>query len=263
LTGAWGVGGAGHSYDGAGKGHRGRMPNSGAPQPPRPPTAAPARHAPSSTAGERGGEEWPAREAALLERIREKGVADREAWGELLVHHQDRLYAVCLRMVGREAAADLTQDAMVKILQGLEGYDGRSQLSTWMIRIAMNGCLSWLRGQKLRRHKGLDGQDEGSVRGLGSEGTGGRLDGELSAGLGVQTDERHVAVSAALAGLPDDQRAILILRDVHGLDYEQVGAVLEIAVGTVKSRLFRARLALRELVEERLGNSGRGGNEQS
>lgn len=251
------------------------MPNAGAPQPPlppkpqppRPPTAAPALHdpsppPPSSPPGGRGGEEWPAREAALLARIREQGVADRAAWGELLVHHQDRLYAVCLRMVGREAAADLTQDAMVKILQGLEGYDGRSQLSTWMIRIAMNACLSWLRGQKLRRHKGLGGYEEDSVRGLGTEGTGG----ELSAGMGVQRNERQIAVSASLTELPDDQRAILILRDVQGLDYEQVGAVLEIAVGTVKSRLFRARLALRELVEERLGTSGRvgeGGNEQS
>ena len=218
---------------------------------PKPGAPHQAPHSPPPAA------DWPPREAALLARIRENGISDRAAWGELLTHHQDRLYAVCLRMVGREAAADLTQDSMVKILQGLDGYDSRSQLSTWMIRIAMNACLSWLRGQKLRRHKALASIEPDFVRSLGTQGSAG----ELSPALGVQEDERHIAVSAALAELPDDQRAILILRDVQGLDYEQVGAVLEIAVGTVKSRLFRARLALRELVEERLKMHERGGNE--
>jgi len=232
-----GVGKGGDTFEGP-------LPNSGASNPANPRIAA---------------ADWPQREAALLARIQKHGPSDREAWGELLSHHQDRLFAVCMRMVGREAAADLTQDAMVKILQGLEGYDGRSQLSTWMIRIAMNACLSWLRGQKHRRHKALGSIESDSVRSLGTGGG----SGELSPAPGVQRDERHIAVSAALAELPDDQRAILVLRDVQGLDYEQVGMVLEIAVGTVKSRLFRARLALRELVEERLNSSGRGGNDQT
>lgn len=199
--------------------------------------------------------DWPRREAALLERIRTHGVADRSAWDELLRHHQDRLFGLCLRMVGREAAADLTQDSMVKILQGLDSYDGRSQLSTWMFRIAMNTCLSWLRGQKLRRHKALEQNSAESVRSLGTQGGGG----ELSPASGVQEDERRVAVSLALAELPDDQRAILVLRDVQGLEYDQIAEVLEVPGGTVKSRLFRARLALRELVEERL-HGRRGGN---
>ncbi len=198
--------------------------------------------------------DWPQREAALVARIRENGLADRAAWNELLAAHQDRLYAVCLRMVGPSAAADLTQDAMVKILQGLDGYDGRSQVGTWMVRVAMNACLSWLRGQKLRRHKRL-GDDEGSVRGLGTSGGGGGRAGELSPVGRVQGDERNAALAAALADLPDDQRAVVVLRDVQGLDYEQIAACLEVAVGTVKSRLFRARLALRELVEARLNQS--------
>ncbi len=197
--------------------------------------------------------EWAAREAALLQRIREHGVSDRAAWGELLSHHQDRLYAVCLRMAGREAAADLTQDAMVKVLQHLDTYDGRSQLSTWMIRIAMNVCLSWLRGQKLRRHKHFDASQTESVRGIGTAGEGR----ELSGSSGVKEDERQRAVSLALQELPEDQRAILVLRDVQGLEYDQVAIVLEIPSGTVKSRLFRARLALRERVEERLAAMNR------
>lgn len=203
------------------------------------------------SASARSAPDWPQREAALVARIRQRGLADRDAWNQLLAAHQDRLYAVCLRMVGRDAAADLTQDAMIKILQGLDGYDGRSQVGTWMIRVAMNACLSWLRGQKLRRHKGL-GVDEGSVRSLGTQG-GHR---ELSPGQGVQEQERQAALVAALADLPDDQRAIVVLRDVQGLDYDQIAECLQIAVGTVKSRLFRARLALRELTEARLGTGG-------
>lgn len=194
--------------------------------------------------------DWPAREAALVARIRQRGLADRDAWNELLAAHQDRLYAICLRMVGREAAEDLTQDALVKILQGLDGYDGRSQLGTWMVRVAMNACLSYLRGQKHRRHKSL-GVDEGIVRGLGTHGQ----TRELSPGRGVQDQEQKAALVAALADLPDDQRAIVVLRDVQGLDYEQIAECLQIAVGTVKSRLFRARLALRGLTEARLGES--------
>ncbi len=207
--------------------------------------------APNSATKRDAAPDWPQREAALLERIRANGVADRAAWNELLSAHQDRLYAVCLRMVGRDAAADLTQDTMVKVLQGIVGYDGRSQLSTWMIRIAMNACLSWLRGQKLRRHKGLGPDSSTSVRSIGTQGA----VGELSPAHRVQGNERRAAVSAALAALPDDQRAILVLRDVQGLEYDQIAEVLEVPGGTVKSRLFRARIALRELVEERLGAS--------
>jgi RNA polymerase sigma-70 factor (ECF subfamily) len=217
------------------------MPNPGAPNPATPRDAA---------------SDWPQREAALLARIRTHGVADRSAWNELLAHHQDRLFAVCQRMVGREAAADLTQDSMVKVLQGLDGYDGRSQLSTWMIRIAMNTCLSWLRGQKLRRHKPLDQSETASVRSFGTQGS----TGELPPPSSVQEDERRVAVSLALSELPDDQRAILVLRDVQGLEYDQIAVVLDVPGGTVKSRLFRARMALREVVEARLKNAAsRGG----
>src|SRR4029077_1267195 len=99
---------------------------------------------------------------ALVERIRGAGIGDRAAWGELLARYQDRLYAVCLRMVGdRDAAADLTQDAFVKVIQGLDSWDGRSKLSTWMIRVTMNVCLSHLRSEKLGRDASLG--DEGGT----------------------------------------------------------------------------------------------------
>ncbi|HZW05490.1 MAG TPA: sigma-70 family RNA polymerase sigma factor, partial [Phycisphaerales bacterium] len=95
------------------------------------------------------------------------------AWHELLSKYQDRLYGVCLRIIGdspraRQTAADLTQDALVKIIQGLSTYDGSAKLSTWMIRVTMNVCLSHLRAQKLRRHSSLDTPAGGGGRSGGS-----------------------------------------------------------------------------------------------
>ncbi len=88
---------------------------------------------------------------------------ESSAWAKLLTRYQDRLFGVCIRMVGdREQAADLTQDAMVRIIEGIKSYDGRAKLSTWMIRVTMNVCLSKLRSEKLRRHASLDaGMDAG------------------------------------------------------------------------------------------------------
>lgn len=233
---------------------------------------------------------------SLVVRIRAAGPDARVAWELLINRYQDRIYAVCLRMVSNpEHAADLTQDCLVKVIQGLGGYDGRSKLSTWIIRVCMNTCLSWLRAQRLRRHASLDAVlNEGHERpgrsheaeplppdagkstpeksGVGSiapknhpnKGYGRSDWAEQTRELGptqrVQQEERRHLVGAALAALPAEQRAILVLRDVQGLDYEQIGEVLSLNVGTVKSRLFRARVALREAVEmmERSAPKGNG-----
>lgn len=182
------------------------------------------------------------------------GLADadaRAALGELIGLYQDRLFAICLRMVSgdRHAAADLTQESLLKIIQGLGGYDGRSKFSTWAIRVAMNVCLSYLRSSKVRKHAALDdGADTGfgEKAGLGQSLEQGR---ELSGAEGVELVERRRRVAAALASIEPEQRSVLVLRDVQGLDYEQIGDVLQVPVGTVKSRLFRARLALRDAIE--------------
>ncbi|MBL9032766.1 MAG: sigma-70 family RNA polymerase sigma factor [Phycisphaerae bacterium] len=169
------------------------------------------------------------------------------AWAELLARYQDRLFGVCFRMVGdREKAADLTQDAMVKIIEGLDSYDGRAKLSTWMIRVTMNVCLSRLRSDRLRRHASLEAMAEGRREDrfpdLGAR--------EQSGPAGVERNEARRIVAEALLRIAPDQRAILVLRDSRGLDYDQIAEVLEVPVGTVKSRLFRARTALREAIEE-------------
>lgn len=188
----------------------------------------------------------------LVERIRR---SDPAAWSTLVSRYQHRLFSVCLRMVhSRELAADLTQDAFVKIIQGMDTFDGRSKLSTWMIRITMNVCLSKLRSEKLRRHASLDAIQEGASKAGGAPGRPRGFEQTKEPGVGerVEHDEERAVVLAALRELDPEQRAVLILCDSQGQSYDQIAEVMQVAVGTIKSRLFRARTALREAVEAKL-----------
>lgn len=193
---------------------------------------------------------------------------DPDALAHLLRAYQGRLYAICYRMVrdGHEAR-DLTQEAIVKVLEGLESFDGRSRLSTWIIRVTINCCLSHLRRQKLRRHASLDGEGDvahvgggagmggDAVRGGAGSGAGAGAGGELSPAHHVEQGEVNSIVLGALATLEPEMQVILVLRDMQGLEYNQIGDVLGIPIGTVKSRLFRARSALRAAAEAALSLS--------
>ncbi len=193
-------------------------------------------------------------EAQELEWVRAIQRGDSTGLAPLLSRYQDRLFGVCMRMVNdRDLAADLTQDAMIKVIEGLGSFDARAKLSTWIIRVTMNVCLSRLRAERVRRHASLDAPTE---RGPTGSGLGGRADawigegGEPAPSEGVELDEVRRQVSAALLRVAPEQRAILVLRDCRALDYEQIAEVLAVPVGTVKSRLFRARAALREALEQ-------------
>lgn len=148
-----------------------------------------------------------------------------------------------------EHAADLTQEAMLKIIQGLPSFDAQSQFSTWAIRITMNTVLTSLRSEKYRQHAPLNAQEGVGAGSFGLHTDGGGH-GELSGPSRVEHDDERLAVGRALACLEPEQRALLVLRDIQGLDYEQIAEALGVPVGTVKSRLFRARLALREKLEQ-------------
>jgi RNA polymerase sigma-70 factor (ECF subfamily) len=204
-------------------------------------------------AADEAGRMTPLRELQLVQAHRR---GNAEAIGELLGAYERRIYAVCFRMVRDEHdARDLAQDAMVKVLQGLDGYDGRSKLSTWIIRISMNSCLSHLRKQRLRRHGTIDRDwPQGASGPLEAGGAGG----ELSPARGVEQSEMQGILSRALGSLDPQMRAVLVLRDMQDLEYSQIAEVLNVPVGTVKSRLFRARVALRTAVE---AETARGGDE--
>jgi RNA polymerase sigma-70 factor (ECF subfamily) len=189
-----------------------------------------------------------ATDLAIIDSIKRR---DRGAWASLYTRHQGRVFAVCMQMVhDRELASDLTQDTFVKLMKGIDSFDGRAKFTTWMTRIAMNVCLSKLRSEKLRRHASLDApiapNNDREPRGLGAD-----LEqtSELSHPERVEAKEQKERVLAALRQLDPEQRAVLILADAQGLSYESIAATLGVAVGTVKSRLFRARAALKERTE--------------
>lgn len=160
----------------------------------------------------------------------------------LLAPELDRVYAVCRRMVGRrEDAEELAQDALVKIIRGLPAFDGRSSLSTWMTRVTINACLSWMRTRARKTVQKTIRLEQPEL-----------IPEEPGSPAGVQSDE-HAAVERALDRLKPEHRAVLVLRDVRDLDYEAIGASLDLPIGTVKSRLFRARAALRRELESESG----------
>jgi len=206
----------------------------------------------------------PLRELQLLEEYKAGGDRSQEALAELIRGYQRRVYSICFRMVHhRDDAAELTQDVLIKIIEGLATYNGQSKLSTWVIRVAMNCCLSHLRKRKLRTYESLDqdiqrghereGHGKSRLTGLGEafvgEASGGKT-GEQTPPQNVQLSQLRALVVEGLNRLDADSRAILVLRDVQELDYQQLADVLEVPVGTVKSRLFRARAALREVIEQ-------------
>ena len=154
---------------------------------------------------------------------------DRAALDLLLRRHYDRLYALCRRMTGDDAdAADACQEALMAIVRGLPGFDGRSAFGTWAYRVATNACLDELRRRRRRPEPGLP---EGPAE----------VPAPVDAVEGVIT---RLDLDQALQSLPADYRAAVVLRDVCGLSYEEIGHTLGIPPGTVRSRIARGRTAL-------------------
>ena len=172
---------------------------------------------------------------------------DVAALGQLLEDQQHRLFNVCYRMVGNsDDAAELTQDAMLRVVEHIGQYDGRAAFGTWITRIAMNLAVSHLRKQRLRWAASLDHRSGGNGEDQSSPLRDQLADSrEPEPHQSVQRDEMIAHLQTALDRIDDDLRAVLVLRDIDQMDYRQIAGSLAIPVGTVKSRLFRARLALR------------------
>jgi RNA polymerase sigma-70 factor, ECF subfamily len=161
---------------------------------------------------------------------------DREAFGELVHTYQERLYNSLIHLLGNEhEAQDVTQDAFVQAFRRLDSFRGQSGFYTWIFRIARNLAIS-----RLRRRRATSSlhHSDGTLREI--EGSDGAPHHPLES---VETISR---VRQALANLEEDQRTILVLREFEGMDYEAIAELLEIPVGTVRSRLHRARQQLKD-----------------
>jgi RNA polymerase sigma-70 factor (ECF subfamily) len=155
----------------------------------------------------------------------------------LLRRHYDRLFALCRRITGNAADADdATQNALLALVRGLPRFDARASFSTWSYRVATNACLDELRRRRRRPDPGLpDDEHGGDIR-------------DRDAPDAAQQATDRVTVDAAIATLPPDFRAAVVLRDVCGLDYAEIADVLEIPPGTVRSRIARGRALLAERI---------------
>ncbi len=216
------------------------------------------------TLGGDGGPEEPD-DLALLDAHR---AGDPDAFGELFRRHRDRLWAVALRTTGnREDAADALQDALVSAFRRADSFRGESAVTTWLHRVVVNACLDRLRRRRVRAADSLpDDLEEYSRRGavLSAEGAGDRSHSGSGAEPGwgsgpeahVLAAERRERVRAALEQLPPDQRAALVLVDLEGYPVAEAAAVLEVPVGTVKSRCARGRSRLAVLLADLVAQPG-------
>jgi RNA polymerase sigma factor, sigma-70 family len=188
--------------------------------------------------------------SADQELVRRFQDGDTDAFSELVRRYQDRVFTICYRWLGdREVAAEVAQDVFVAVFRSLGRFRGEARLSTWLTRITVNHCKNrrlYHRRRARDRHEPLEGLrgDDLPPRQLAHEGPGTDRKALVS--------EAEDALSEALAALDDDHRAIVVLRDIDGLAYEEIAELLDLPRGTVKSRLHRARAELARVLTRTL-----------
>jgi RNA polymerase sigma-70 factor (ECF subfamily) len=169
----------------------------------------------------------PSDEALLAAHLR----GDPRAFGDLVARHERRIYGLCLRILGnREDAEDATQEAFLAALRKAASFRKAAAFSTWLYRIAVNAATDQARRRGRARLAALDPEDAGLAVAPGSE-------------LG-EVVTSAVAVQTALTRVPEEFRVAVVLCDLYRVPYADAAQILEIPVGTVKSRVFRGRLAL-------------------
>ena len=190
-------------------------------------------------------------EARLVERHVQR---DERAFNEFVKLYERRVFALVFRMLGNRAESeDLAQEVFVQVFKAIGTFRGDSKLSTWVYRIAVNLCKNRIKYNKVRHESDKDALDDVAERvpltetRAGSVGEVERPD-EMVAGKQIER-----VVQRAILSIDETFRECLVLRDVEELSYEEIGQITGLAEGTVKSRIFRARAMLREIVERELG----------
>ncbi|WNI16660.1 RNA polymerase sigma factor SigM [Actinacidiphila sp. ITFR-21] len=183
--------------------------------------------------------ESPFSDADDAELLARHVAGEPDAFGELVRRHRDRLWAVALRTLGdREEAADAVQDALVSAFRAAHTFRGQSAVTTWLHRITVNACLDRLRRAATRRTAPV--ADEENFETL--------MEPHESAEAPAERGELHRELLAALATLPAEQRAALVLVDMQGYPVSEAAEILQVPVGTVKSRCARGRARLLPLL---------------
>lgn len=169
---------------------------------------------------------------------------DADAFEKLMTFHQKNVYNLALRMVGNaDDAFDMSQETFLKAWNALPDFRGGSKFSVWLYRLTTNVCIDHLRSRQRRPTVSLQTEnDEGEETALEIP------DERFSPEKLLEKQEMRAAVRRGMAALPEDYRRALALREVSGLSYEEIAGALQLDLGTVKSRIFRARKKLCEFL---------------
>jgi RNA polymerase sigma-70 factor, ECF subfamily len=188
-------------------------------------------------------------DAARLRRLRER---DERAFRELVEEHRDRVYNITFRMLGNRAEAeDVAQEVFISAFKNIQDFRGESKLSTWLYRVAVNQCKNRIKYLSRRHDRDREEIDE-TTHTAGVNGTiGGPV--PASPAKALESAQMEKLMQDAIANLEEDQRIVVVLRDVEDLSIEEICEITGLPDGTVKSRLHRARLVLRKRLQRHVG----------
>jgi RNA polymerase sigma-70 factor (ECF subfamily) len=178
-------------------------------------------------------------ESVLLDRFRR---GDKRVFMEIVSLYKDRVYSMAFRILGDpETAEECAQDIFLRVYQSLPRFEGRSSLSTWIYRVSYNLSLDYARKESRRKSRKTVSIDQSEAVICRAE----RRDEPESSALNA---EQSVMIQKALSQLDPEQRELVVLCDIEGKGYDDIAAITGIPLGTVKSRIFRGRGKLRELL---------------
>ncbi|MFC1641471.1 sigma-70 family RNA polymerase sigma factor [Myxococcota bacterium] len=194
---------------------------------------------------------WDSNEQRFIERLL---AHDEQAFNQLVEAYQHRIFRLLHRMLGRrDEAEDVAQEVFVQVFKAIGQFRGDSKLSTWLYRIAVNVCKNRLKYWSRRHDSAQDELDAMVERACLSQAKGAAYGGVAQPDQMVEGYQLEQIVIRSLTEIEPEFREVLVLRDVEDLSYEEIGDITGLAEGTVKSRIHRARNALKAKVEEALG----------
>jgi RNA polymerase sigma-70 factor, ECF subfamily len=186
------------------------------------------------------------RERLLIRRLQQR---DEKAFEEVVRLYQHKVFNLVYRMLGnREEAEDVAQEVFVTVFKSIDSFRGEAKFSTWLYRIAANHCKNRMKYLGRRSYKATGELDEAAEREIQASPNGAmrpHVDGPDAVLEGLQLERM---VQDGIASLEEEHRSLIVLRDVEDLSYEEIGSITGLADGTVKSRLHRARMALKDFM---------------
>lgn len=185
----------------------------------------------------------------LINRLKAR---DEQAFNEIVRRHGDQVFSLVYRMIGsRPEAEDIAQEVFVTVFKTIDGFRGESKFSTWLLRIAANQCKNRIK-YLARRPAGAGAFDDAAESaGAGASSLPPPAQGHIDApDVLLEAAELESLTQTAIAALDEEHRLLIVLRDVEELSYQEIGEITGLAEGTIKSRLHRARMAIKEHLDK-------------